>query len=765
VGQASRSTASSARTGVFGRIRSALPRGGVLSAEDFAKRQRVVVAVLLGHLIGVLAFGLSRGTTLPDLILAEGVVLLFTIAAWQPHLLRPRPRAAVSAVGLLMCSAILVQMSDGSIEMHFHFFVMVALIALYQDWLPFLLAIAFVAMHHGVIGVLAPDHVYDHHEAWSAPWKWAAIHAAFVLAASAAQVAQWRMVEDEYDRSNVSLRARERRFRSLIEHSLDAVAIVDSTGRISYESESVEHVLGFPAGHREGRDAVSFAHPDDLELTESLMSAAMSAPGCSSSGELRAQHIDDSWRWLDVRISNLIDDPDVGGLVVNYRDITERRTLEEELARQAFHDSLSGLANRALFLDRLDHALATQGRRGAGLLAVLFIDLDDFKTVNDGLGHSTGDDVLREIGSRLHRAARAADTCARLGGDEFAILLEGLEHADEAQMVGRHLLDVLRQPVTIDGDSVTLTASIGVVVSEGVESAAQLMRNADLAMYKAKRAGKGRHEVFEPGMQEAAVERLALREDLRRAVDAGEIVVHYQPIVDLPTTAICGAEALARWMHPHRGMLGPDVFIELAEETGLIIPIGKAILEQACVDAAAWPDDHPLKLSVNLSTRQLHEPTIVDDVIGALDRSGLDPHRLTLEITESILIGNPDAALATLSALKDVGVSIALDDFGTGFSSLSYLARFPVDVLKIDKSFVDALAEDGRQQDSALVDAIIDMSNTLELQVTAEGIESQDQADRLVLMGCSNGQGFHFARPMPQSDLLDTLRTPTVATV
>ncbi|MGH2685302.1 MAG: putative bifunctional diguanylate cyclase/phosphodiesterase, partial [Actinomycetota bacterium] len=660
----------------------------------------------------------------------------------------------LAALGLLTASAVLVHLSGGVIEMHFHFFVMIGLIAMYQDWVPFLAAIGMVAAHHAVIGLLEPRGVFNHAAAWNSPWKWAGIHALFVLAASAAQVTSWRVVEDQHARSKEDLLRSERRFRALIENASDAVTVMAADGEIRYESSSVSGVLGYPPNSRVGTSAFEFVHPVDHAKCEAVLTKVLAHPGRTVPLEIRALHADCSWRWLDARITNLLDEPDVAGLVANFRDVTERKELEERLAHQAFHDALTGLANRALFLDRTEHALATLRRQGTGHLAVLFLDLDDFKTVNDGLGHAAGDAVLVELSRRLSTAIRTADTCARLGGDEFAVLLEGLEDPAEAFDVGGRVLETVRDQLTVEGTTLALNASLGIVVTDGVDDAADLVRNADLAMYKAKSAGKGRFEVFERGMHEAVVERLELKADLRRAVRENELVPHYQPIVALASGELIGAEALVRWIHPTRGTLLPAAFIELAEETGLIVPMGRALLRRACADAVGWPTvgEHKPMLSVNLSPRQVQDADLVSDVRQALADTGLAPDRLTLEITESILMADPEAAADTLRQLKALGVKVALDDFGTGYSSLSYLERFPVDALKIDKSFIDALhASD--DTGPGLVGAIVGLGERLRLHVTAEGIERVEQVDELLGLGCGLGQGFHFARPMPNDQL------------
>jgi diguanylate cyclase (GGDEF)-like protein len=439
--------------------------------------------------------------------------------------------------------------------------------------------------------------------------------------------------------------------------------------------------------------------------------------------------------------------------------VTERKQLEEQLTHRAFHDPLTELPNRALFLDRIAHAIATQ-KRTNDRLAVMFVDLDDFKTVNDGLGHAAGDLVLIAVAERLRSCLRVGDTCARLGGDEFGILLEGLDDPSEAYDVGSRILEVLSDPIPTPEGVTSLNASLGIVLSTDTDAdPAALVRNADLAMYQAKGDGKGRYSVFEVGMHQAVVERLALKADLRTAIARREFAVHYQSMVDLTTGAVVGAEALVRWQHPTRGLLAPADFLPVAEETGLISGIGSHVLARACADAVSWPrpDGRQLRVSVNLSASQLRDESVVDEVASVLAATGLDPAALTLEITETLLMEDPDRAAEVIRQLKSLGVKIALDDFGTGFSSLSYLSRFPVDSLKIDKSFVDALAGAGAANDASLVRAITGLGEMLRLQVTAEGIERHSQLAELIALGCQFGQGFHFARPVPDEEFVAVL--------
>jgi diguanylate cyclase (GGDEF)-like protein/PAS domain S-box-containing protein len=554
-----------------------------------------------------------------------------------------------------------------------------------------------------------------------------------------------------------AVRASEERFRSLVQNSSDVISIVDADGGVRYHSESVRRVLGYDPAELVDGDPLSLVHPDDRERVGRFVAEAALRPGVTAAETWRVRHRDGTWLHSETVAANLLEDPNVRGLVLNTRDVSDRKELEAQLVHQAFHDGLTGLANRTLFTERVEHALA---RAAPGDLAVLFIDLDDFKHVNDSLGHAAGDQLLVAAARRLQGCLRPTDVAARLGGDEFAVLLERVTDADGAATVAGRVLDTLHQPFGLNGRTIPIKASLGVATGRpGADEADELLRNADVAMYAAKAGGKDRYELFRPDMHEDMLQRLELEAELRHVADRDQLVLHYQPIIELVSGRITRVEALVRWDHPVKGLLPPPAFIPLAEEQGLIGSIGNWVLLQACLQARRWqdqfPDAPPLSVHVNLSGRQLEEQRLVGEVAQALETSRLSPRQLTLEITESVLVSDVEAMSTRLRELKGLGVLLAIDDFGTGYSSLSYLRRFPIDMLKIDKAFVDGIGK-GRE-DTALAHAIVKLSHTLQLHTVAEGIEQAEQAAHLASLGCQDGQGFLFARPLNPEAMTELL--------
>jgi diguanylate cyclase (GGDEF)-like protein/PAS domain S-box-containing protein len=551
-------------------------------------------------------------------------------------------------------------------------------------------------------------------------------------------------------------RRSERRLRLMLQYASDVICILDHDLTIVHVTPAVEPIVGMPAPELLGMNWLEVVAEVDRDAARDLVSLAQG--GRPARGEVRLNTEEGLTRHVDAVVTEVIDE-DLMGFVVTCHDITDRHELEQQLTHQAFHDALTGLANRALFRDRLGHAMARA--RGAGGYGVLFIDLDDFKTVNDSLGHAAGDELLREMTTRLRTCLREGDTAARLGGDEFAILLEDVEGDDHCTDIARRLVDAMAEPFHIGGTEVTTGASIGIAVGNaGSASPEDLMRNADLALYDAKNAGKNRFAVFAPTMHEAALARLSLTSDLRHAIERSELVVHYQPLVALASGGILGLEALVRWQHPDLGLLPPGQFIALAEETGLIVPIGRMVLQTALRDAVRWQkgyEEHgTLHMAVNVSGRQLQDASIVDDVRTAIKASGIDPSTVVLEITESVLLPGDGLVVERLHALAALGVHLYIDDFGTGYSSLSYLQALPVDGLKLAQEFVETLP--GSETESGLVRTIRDLAETLGLSaVVAEGIEREEQWTSLLSLGYSVGQGFHLAVPMPADQVPEFL--------
>jgi diguanylate cyclase (GGDEF)-like protein/PAS domain S-box-containing protein len=572
------------------------------------------------------------------------------------------------------------------------------------------------------------------------------------------------MVEDITERKEAerALRESEERYRAVVERSVEAIYLFDpETKQVLETNAAFENLLGYSADELLEMKIYDFVAHDvediDLNVQRHLIEEKRFV------GE-RKYHRKDG-RLLEVAVSaTLVPYDGQESVCCVVRDVTERKALEEQLARQAFHDSLTDLPNRALFLDRLGHTLA-RARRGDGHAAVLFVDLDDFKIVNDSLGHESGDLLLAEVAGRLRSCVRPGDTVARLFGDEFAVLLESPAAGDEAQMVAVRVLERLQAPFELDGREIYASASIGITDCVPVRDTDQdphqerpedVLRRADLAMYTAKRRGKNGYEVFSPSMNTRVFERMEVENQLRRAVEREEFVVHYQPIIDLNTGTAWGVEALARWRHPERGLIVAEEFAQIVEETGLIRPVGRRVFEEACRKAKEWREqypDRPLLMSVNFSASQfVHQADLIPKV---LNETGLDPRTLVIEITERAVMDDAEFALGKLQRMKDLGVSFIIDDYGTGYSCLQYLKLMPVDSLKIDGSFIAGLGRDWG--DTAIVSGTIDLAHALELTVVAEGVETAGQLERLRELGCDLVQGYYLSEPLAEGEIRELL--------
>jgi diguanylate cyclase len=593
-----------------------LPKGQLLPEHVLRRRHRTICVLIWLHVPALFAFGLVVGYhSILHVAVDVSLIALCGLGATAERF-RMKARIIAASFGLVTCSAVLVDLWGGITEAHFHFFVMIGVLTLYQDWTPFLVAIAFVVIHHGIGGAVDPAAVYgDNPQAVRNPWVWALIHGGFVLAASVAHVVAWR-------------------------------------------------------------------------------------------------------------------------------------TNENQLLR----DPLTGLPSRLLYLNNLKLALERLGRGPTRAVAVLFLDLDRFKVINDSLGHGAGDQLLTAVAERIGHSLRRHETLARFGGDEFVILCEDIFDDEDAVAVAERVLKVFSLPFNLDHGETMAAASVGIsVTSDPDQDPDDLIRDADAAMYRAKGAGGARVVLFDEVTRERALARLHDENAIRKALEREEFRVFFQPEVSIDGEHIIGLEALVRWQHPERGLLGPGEFISLAEETGLIVPLGAWVLRDACQRAVAWqqarPSDEPLTLRVNVSARQLAQEALRNTVAAIIDETGILPPSLCLEVTESVLIEDPESSIRTLTELKKLGVKIAIDDFGTGYSSLEYLRRLPVDCVKVDRSFVRGLPDN--EEDVAIVSAVIELGHALKLSVTAEGVETADQLGNLQLAGCDTAQGFLFFRPEP----------------
>jgi diguanylate cyclase (GGDEF)-like protein/PAS domain S-box-containing protein len=541
-----------------------------------------------------------------------------------------------------------------------------------------------------------------------------------------------------------------------------SVIATDLEGKVLYWNRGAQELYGWSPGEALERNLRVLTVPEELlDQAEAIRSELWA--GRTWSGEMLLRRKDGSHVSVLGTATPFFDDRgNLAGMIGVSTDISERKALEAELERRASHDPLTGLPNRHTLVDRLGQALLRTKRGKEGRkVGVLFMDLDGFKTINDSLGHEAGDRLLVTVAERLRKRLRPEDVLARFGGDEFAVLLEEVADASETIRVAQRIAESLREPFTVNDHQVNLSTSVGIALGSAhtKDDPEGMLRNADAAMYKAKEQGLGCYAVFDPAMQTRAQERLELEAELRRALEQGEFVLYYQPEVSLYNGSMVGLEALLRWQHPERGLLKPSAFVPLAEETDVIAPIGRWVLEEACRQAKRWEEEHPLAspmtMEVNLSSKQLRRRELARTVEEALTRAGVEAHTLALDITETVLIGASEHNAQALEALKKMGIRLSLDDFGTGYSSLSYLKRLPVDRVKVDRSFVKGLG--GNATDTAVVRMIIELCHTLGVEVLAEGVETSEQAALLKDMGCDVGQGYYFARPLRSEELAEQL--------
>jgi diguanylate cyclase (GGDEF)-like protein/PAS domain S-box-containing protein len=596
-------------------------------------------------------------------------------------------------------------------------------------------------------------------------------------------------------RTEQELRQSEKRFRSLIENARDIIVILDEKGFCRYVSPSQERILGYPTAQLLGRSVFELVHPDELAMVGQVFKGVLQMPKVGLGlAEYRVWHHDGFWCVLEAVATNLLSEPSVRGIVVNCHDVTERKMAEDKLLHDALHDALTDLPNRALLTDRLGQAFARVKRHPSYQFAVLFLDLDRFKVINDSQGHRTGDRLLVAIARRLLTCLRPGDTAARLGGDEFVILLEETQGVEEAIANAKKIQKAIERPLNLDGNKVSITASIGIALSSAeYQWPGDILRDADIAMYRAKSLGKARYEVFTSAMHTRAVALMNLEHDLRQSVEELNLkysmldlrfgttvenptlyetdrsldypksqnftsklecpfTVYYQPIVSLKTGLVAGFEALVRWLHPERGLVSPTEFIAMAEETGLIMPLGLWILNESCRQIIEWQNlelpavDAPLTIAVNLSGRQFEQSGSIEQIKQVLQETGVDARWLKLEITESVVMEDGEAAALMLSQLRDLGIELCIDDFGTGYSSLSYLHKFPINTLKIDRSFVSRIGETGENLE--IVRAIVMLARSLGMEVVAEGVETAVQLAQLRTLGCEYGQGYFFSKPL-----------------
>jgi diguanylate cyclase (GGDEF)-like protein/PAS domain S-box-containing protein len=577
--------------------------------------------------------------------------------------------------------------------------------------------------------------------------------AAAILAATAILILFLRLQRQEHigqleETERNALRESEERFRALTEQSTDIILITDPSGQIKYASPSVHTVLAVHGDTLVGTNVIDLVHPDDFAKTMSTGQRSVTY-GQNPIDEFRLRHADGRWLYFECVVRNLIQCKNIGGIVYNARDITERKHAQEKLLFNATHDALTGLPNRALFLGRLQSVVDRMKRHPHPSAAVLFIDIDDFKVVNDCYGHATGDVLIKEVSNRLRACMRSDGTIARMGGDEFTVLVEDVTDPSDPIRVAERVQSSFTRPFLLEGLEIFKSASIGIALTSPGTSAEAVLQNADIAMYRAKGQGKACSELFDRTMHEQVMSVLLLEAKLRSALQHEELTLHYQPIVAVDTGAVQGFEALLRWESSGSNSIPPSTFVPVAEQCGLIVPISVWVLKMACLEAASWrqryPTDPPLYVGINISSKHFSHAGFIGHVKDALEESAVDPGCITIELTETLAMNDVAATGQTMAQLRTLGVKLSIDDFGTGYSSLSYLRRFPVDTLKIDQSFVKTMDAESY----AIVKTIVGLARNLDLKVVAEGVETTNQHQLLALAGCGSAQGYLFAEPMP----------------
>ncbi|WP_327010493.1 EAL domain-containing protein [Dactylosporangium sp. NBC_01737] len=727
-------------------MRGWLPAGGGLRDEDWARRHRLLTMLLASSVLALTAFGVVRHTLGTAWVVTVLLVLPCLVGAVQ---LRPRRApSTLIAVGFTFACGGFVAMCDGLTEAHFSFFIVVAALALYRDWMPFGAFLLGTTLHHAVFGTIVSDHTYDHHSAMAHPWIWALLHGLAVLLAAAFQVVAWSLTEAEERRAQDSLAASQAQLSVAFDQTPVPMAMLAPDGRLLRTNSAYRSWLGLP------EQLPPDFTVDQIPLTpvapgpDTLFQELMTAPDAATVTRAYRRHDDDAVIWIEIHSNGLRDRRGrLQSIFVHCLDVTRQQEHEAALRRQVRQDALTGLLSRSAFEVDLVKLLDASD----GPVSVLYLDVDRFKTINDGSGHAAGDDVLRALAARLERTVPRGSLIARLGGDEFVIALPG--SLQRGLDIGQAVLASLDQPLPVAAGHLQVALSIGLAQALGPRQAEQAVLAADTAMYTAKRAGGNRLEIFNEQMRVAVQQRITAESRLRQALDGrreATLPVWFQPIVSPATGQIVGAEALVRMRTADGELLAPGHFIPAAEETGLVVPLGEHVLAQALRHLHRWR--HELGyVSVNVSPRQLSEPGFVPMLVRLLTASGLDdPARLVLEITETALLSTSVDLRDRLHAIKSVGVRIALDDFGTGYSSLTWLQSVPADIVKLDRSFVAGLAHDTRK--SSIISAVLWLARSLNMSAVAEGVEDLADWEALRAADCPAIQGYLFSRPVTADD-------------